>query len=301
MRDATAVNRLVSEAKVAIVAAGPFQGMPTTVLEAALRHGVHYIDLTDDRDYYCRVRDHQAAIESRGITALSALSTLCGISAVLAQWGATQVGGAESIHVAISPGNQNPRGAGTISSVLSSVGQPIKIWHNNTWETRLGWTGAEEIRFPAPVGSRQVFWMDGPDYEVLPRELSCQNVIFKAGLELNIMNKTLAILAKLRQKWPALLLERYTHLLIRLSLFLAPFGTSRGGLRVAVQNKDRRCEAFVLAEKDGPLVAATPAAVATARLLNGEIQQRGFISLNQWISVASLIEELEKRRLEVIT
>lgn len=299
LRDAQAVERAVQGATVVIVAAGPFQTLPLTALEAALIHGVHYIDLADARSYRRQVEARRSAIEAAGIAVLSGLSTVSGISAVLARWGAEQVSGAERVHVALSPGNRNPRGVGTIASVLTSVGRPLQVWQGGRWVTVWGWTGREPVCFPSPVGWRTVYWVEGPDHDVLPRELGSRDVSFKAGLELEVLNRGLEGLGWLRRRWPELSLERYTRLLIRLSLLLAPSGTEHGALRVEVQQGDRRWQTAVVAEREGPVVAATPAAVAAARLLQGEMVERGLIPVSRWISVPLLVEELEKRGVRV--
>ncbi len=300
MRDAGAVEQAVGNAAVVIVAAGPFQSLPLTALEAAIHHRVHYIDLADSRFYLQQVEARRKNIEAADITVLSALSTVSGISAVFAGWGAHELGGAEQVHIALSPGNHNPRGLGTIGSVLTSVGKPIQIWRSGQWVTKIGWSEPEKISFPAPIGVRRVYWIDGPDYDVLPRELGCQDVAFKSGLELDLINRSLNLLAWYRQRRPGFALERYTWLLMQLSMLFAPFGTEHGALRVAVQNGERQWEATVVAERDGPMVAATPAAVATERLLNGELTERGLIPLCEWTAAPLLVKELESRGLKVV-
>ncbi len=135
------------------MAAGPFQRLPLTALEAALVHRVHYIDLSDNRDYLRRVQSRKDAILKAGITVLTNLSTVSGISAILARWGSQQLSGAEMVHIALAPGNQNPRGIGTIASVLSSVGRPIQVWHQGRWSVVRGWTGREQVDHP--VAGRQ--------------------------------------------------------------------------------------------------------------------------------------------------
>ena len=60
LQDGAAVLQALQGAAVVIVAAGPFQGMPLTALEAAMRLGVDYMDLTDNRDYLCRVWECQS-------------------------------------------------------------------------------------------------------------------------------------------------------------------------------------------------------------------------------------------------
>ena len=41
---------------VVICAAGPYQSMPVTLVELCLASGIHYIDMSDDRMFFNRVR-----------------------------------------------------------------------------------------------------------------------------------------------------------------------------------------------------------------------------------------------------
>ncbi len=300
LQDAEAVSNAVRGSQIVILAAGPFQSLPLTALEAALTHKAHYIDLTDSRAYRRKVIAYSKEIQAAGITALSGLSTLSGISAVMVRQAVEALSGAERAHVSLSPGNRNPRGAGTIYSILTYVGRPIKVWQNGDWGTIPGWTGREKVSYPVPVGRRFVYWVDAPDHDLLPGELGLQSVIVKAGLELDIINRGLGIVSWLRQRGPRLPLEQFTKLLILMSLSLAPFGTPSGAMNVAVQGGGQEWKASIVAESEGPMVAAAPAAMAAARLLSGELSARGLIPLSQWIPFPELVEGLEARGMKVI-
>jgi hypothetical protein len=54
LRDPVSVRRTIARADLLIVAAGPFQGMPLTALEACMAEQVPYVDVADDRDFVRR-------------------------------------------------------------------------------------------------------------------------------------------------------------------------------------------------------------------------------------------------------
>ena len=76
-----AVEALLPQVHVAVCAAGPYQGMPLTLLESCVAHGVPYIDLADDRGFFLAARDWVARQDAAQVPALC-----IGWSAVPALW-----------------------------------------------------------------------------------------------------------------------------------------------------------------------------------------------------------------------
>ena len=101
----------------------------------------------------------------------------------------------EEIHIVLSPGNQNPRGAATIAAVLSYLGRTIRIWKDGRWVERPGWGDAQRLQLPAPVGRRRVHNCEVPDLELFPTLFGARTVRFSAGLELNVLNYLLSLCA----------------------------------------------------------------------------------------------------------
>src|SRR5260370_8618987 len=74
----------------------------------------------------------------------------------------------DEIHTALSPGNQNPRGAATIAAVLSYLGRTIRVWQDGRWVERPGWGDPKPLAFPAPVGRRRVHNCATPHLALFP-------------------------------------------------------------------------------------------------------------------------------------
>src|SRR5947207_674778 len=112
LSDPSSIERSLSGVSVAICAAGPFQGLPTTLAESCLRHGVHYIDFADDRHF---VRKIHSLVEKEHnppaamCTAWSTVSALSGLLAGIAANGSDEI---DEIYIHMAPGNRVPRGSG---------------------------------------------------------------------------------------------------------------------------------------------------------------------------------------------
>lgn len=88
LEHANTVHSLVRRSDAAVCAAGPFQRLPLTSLDACLAHGCPYLDLCDDRGYARRVCARLAEYGESSpppvATAWSAVSALTGALARIA-------------------------------------------------------------------------------------------------------------------------------------------------------------------------------------------------------------------------
>lgn len=326
LRDLESVVRTIRGAKAVILAAGPFQGLPLTVLEGAMKEGAPYLDLSDSREYVRRVYKCEYEIVRAGISAFTGLSTLPGISSVLVEKMRVHFDTLQAIRMFMSPGNRNPRGIATIQSIMTYVGRPISIVRNGNPEFVAGWSGAERVEFPAPVGERTTYFCDVPDYDLFPKFFGARTVEFRAGLELPVLNRGLEWLGRIRPAAPFVGERWFVRLMVLASQMLAGFGTPHGGLLVTVEGTragkgDRprqkssglegspladsepvpfSVSAAVITERDGPQVPAAPAGIVAARLLRGVVSPPGIVPVHRWIHPDEFLAELRSRGISVL-
>jgi len=257
-----------------IHAAGPFQGRDYGVARACIDGGVHYIDLADAREFVTGIGALDAAARARGVFVGSGASSVPTLTHALVSEIAGEFASIDSIDIALSPGNQNPRGAATVGAVLGTLGQPIRTWIDGAWRTRFGWGDALSLDFPPPVGRRRVYNCAVPDLDLFPTEFRANTVRFRAGMELPSFNRILSALAALRRVHLAPALEGLAPLAVRISLLLFRRGTKNGALGIWVKGRDhggRTIEhriALVTAD-DGPATPCAPGILLAKRLLLG--------------------------------
>ena len=113
--DPSSLEKVLAEVNIAICAAGPFQGLPTSLVDLCLRHRVHYIDFADDRSFVRKVRLlARGAMETAVCTGWSTVSALSG---ALVQIAAEGLGVIDSIYIHMAPGNRGARQAATVASL----------------------------------------------------------------------------------------------------------------------------------------------------------------------------------------
>ncbi|MEM1236636.1 MAG: saccharopine dehydrogenase NADP-binding domain-containing protein [Pseudomonadota bacterium] len=246
---------------VVIDAAGPFQDYgvdPYRVPRLCIEWGCHYLDLSDGSEFTRGIAALDAEAEAAGVFALSGASSVPGLSSVVVEDLARGFDEIDEVDIAILPGNRAPRGMSVIKSVLSGVGRPSPVLRDGAWRDVVGWTERKRYRL-APDLVRSGYFVDVPDIQLLPERVAARSVMFRAGLELGVMNGALAVLARLRQLWWFELPEVAFSALHMLSKLLLPFGTDRGGMQVNVSglrggNFRHKRWTLVAEQGDGPFV-----------------------------------------------
>jgi len=290
--DPDSLERALTGVEVAICAAGPYQKLPTTLVELCLNRGVHYIDLADDRGFVHKVRsltaDHKDA--AAVCTGWSTVSALSGLLAGIASKGLTAI---NSIHIQMAPGNRGARHTATIASLMHSVGQPFIICRDGKSQRVVGWSEPREFVFPSPVGKRQGYLVDVPDHEIFPRLFDARTVEFRASSELQIFNQCLSLLQRTRRNWVSSsgLLQRATGLMSRI-------GHDWGAIGVEVAGDVVR-KACIVADSRGERIAVMPASVMVAALSAG-VRQAGLVSYTAWLTEEQLRRECEKRDFRLV-
>jgi hypothetical protein len=296
LEDHEAVRAAIEGSFLVIHAAGPFQGSDYGVAERCLDAGAHYIDLADARQFVTGIGRLDARATRQAIMVTSGASSTPAITWALISELAREFGRIDEIHTALSPGNQNPRGASTIAAVLSYLGRRIRIWKDGTWVERPGWGDARRLRFPPPVGNRRVYNCDVPELELFPVAFGARTVRFSAGLELALLNHLLSLCA-LPCRWFGLDLSRRARLFLKLSLMLFPFGTTNGALAVWLRGTDtsgRQTERAIalVTDYDGPATPSAPAIVLARKLLAAGPPQTGAFPCIGLLSLDDLLTHL---------
>ena len=258
---------------IVVDAAGPFQNYgldPYIIPRLCLKHGADYLDLSDDAAFTSglEVLDAQARSSKRKL--LSGASSVPGLSSSIA---ANLCAGLDEIlliDTAILPGNRAPRGASVISSIVGQLGTRSPVWRGGVWRDQQCWSDRRTVRL-APDLERSGQFIEVPDIVLFPAFFRARSVMFRAGMELGMMNIGMRAVGVLRQRWMFDLTPRRAVLFRGIANLFMPFGTDRGGMRVRVVGRHGdhviRCEWRLVAEADdGPYIPAVAARALIRRL-----------------------------------
>ncbi|GAA5017844.1 saccharopine dehydrogenase NADP-binding domain-containing protein [Streptomyces siamensis] len=178
--DPASLDRALAGADAVINCAGPFATTAPPVIEAALRAGIPYLDVTGEieatLDTFTHFADHAQAA---GVVIVPAMGFFGGLSDLLTTAAMGDWEAADEAHIAYGLSNWHPtpgtRAAGAVSQQRRS-GRRIR-YANGQLEYHQDDLPALEWPFPAPVGPRAVvggFTM--ADVVTVPSHLSIRDV-----------------------------------------------------------------------------------------------------------------------------
>jgi len=258
---------------VVVDAAGPFQSYgrdPYIIPRLCLDHDADYLDLSDDAGFtkgIC-VLDDRARRNRRRL--LSGVSSVPGISSAVAADLCAGLDEVLLIDTAILPGNRAPRGTSVISSVVGQLGTTSRVWRGGMWRDQSCWTDSRLVRL-APDLARTARFIEVPDVALFPEFFGARSVVFRAGMELDVLNTAMRLVGAVRRRRMFAVTRRRAEFFRRLANLFLPFGTDRGGMRVAVVGRSGRAmirrEWRLIAEAgDGPYIPAVAARALIRRL-----------------------------------
>jgi hypothetical protein len=296
LHDGPALDAAIAGSFLVIHAAGPFQGSDYRVAEACLRANAHYLDLADARDFVAGIGVLDPEAKRRGLMVASGVSSTPAITSALIQELIPEFSRLDEIHTALSPGNQNPRGASTIAAVLSYLGRTIRVWQDGRWVDRPGWGDVTRRNVPAPVGRRRVHNCEVPELELYPSLFQARTVRFSAGLELDLLNYLLSLCA-LPCRWFGLNLAPRAKFFLNVSLMLFPFGTSNGSLAIWLRGVNQEGQPIerriaIVTDYDGPATPSSASIVLARKLLESGPPRTGAFPCVGLLTLGELLDSL---------
>lgn len=304
LRDRSTLEGVLDGAFAIIHCAGPYDLARLSPLDAAIKQRIHYLDLAEGRDFVRRVQEYDGAARLANVAVFSGLSVIPGLAALLVETVRARFDSIDAIRTFVAPGTRGSRGPATVHALLSGVARTIHARRGGREVALRGWSEGEWVSFPSPLGWRRLYLaLESADFDLFPRYFGTQRVEFKAGSEFVWLNRSLALIARVRARTGVPQIERWTSLLRKALRVLGIFGTDAGGVSVEVSGS-KNCvpvqeQIAVTAERNGERIPAIPAALAISALLGGEISARGIVPLHSWIAPDKLFSALSARALRL--
>ena len=172
--DAAALGRALAGTVAVINCAGPFLDTAPPILAAALRAGIHYLDVTAEQRSALDTYDRGADAAAAGITAIPAMGFYGGLSDLLATAALGDWTSVDAIEIAVALDSWHP----TVGTRLTGQRNNLKRLLIEDGELRFvpDPLPTREWTFPAPFGRQETVMMTLSEIAALSRHVAAASV-----------------------------------------------------------------------------------------------------------------------------
>ncbi len=266
-----------------IDAAGPFQAIFQTgyaLPKACIRHGCHYIDLSDSGTFTQGISAFNAQAKAANVTLVSGASSVPALSSAVVDAAKPRFAHFTSIEGGISPGGKIDIGLSISKAVLSYLGKPLKVFRGGQWGYETGYSRVHKqtIALTGEIPLRRWFGLcDAPDMVLFPAHYKgVQTVRFYGSQELWIVHISLCCLARLQKLGLVKNLQNHARVFSRVGTVLGRFASERGGMFIQISGIDEHENPIqqhwnlIASDGDGPFIPILAAFILTQRWLKSE-------------------------------
>ena len=284
---------------IVVDATGPYQAYgdaPYRLVEAAIRHGAHYLDLADGSDFVRGINAFDGEAKARGVFVLSGVSSFPVLTAAVLREIARDVPQIEDVTAGIAPSPYAGVGLNVIRAIAGYAGQKAKLTREGQWTE--GYALAETMRFTVsppgrlPLHSTHFSLVDVPDLQLVPDLMpDIRTLWVGAGPVPEVLHRMLNMLAWL-VRWRVIpSLSPFAGLFYR-AINILRWGEHRGGMFVCARGENGLGQQIehswhMLAEADdGPFIPSMAIEGIIRKLLDGETPLPGARPATDALSLA---------------
>ncbi len=265
--------------QVLIHTAGPFQGQDYKVANTCIALNIHYLDLSDGREFVTHIVELDEKAKKNEVAVISGASSVPGISSVVIEHYAHKFGILREIDFGIAPANKIERGDALIQAILGYTGKPFLRLENGKWVTVFGWQNVHRHYYGDNLGLRWHANCDIPDLVLLPQKYPMlKTVEFYAGMEIPLLHLGLwgmswLTRAKIIRNW-----SYFYRSIAAMSRWFKKSGTDAGGMYIRMVGSSQRYQPLeinwiLVAERGhGPYMPIIPCLILVKKILQGEIE-----------------------------
>ncbi len=276
---------------------GPFQNSDYKVAQNCIAAKVHYIDLSDGRDFVNNIISLNDEAQKNNVLVISGASTVPGLSSAVIEKYKNEFSQINSLKFGISPGQKASRGLATTKAILSYIGRPIKPFAGN--QKAYGWQDLYRQKYPE-LGKRWMANCDIPDLDLFPKHYQIKSIRFSAGMESSALHLGIWLTSWLVRICPFIHPEKYGSALLKISNLFNFLGTDDGGMHIIIEGLDHhqkplKKEWFIIARNsDGPHIPTIPAIIIAKKLYAGTMNLKGATPCIAMVSLDEYLNELKE-------
>lgn len=175
--DALATSRLIEvigKYDVVVNAIGPFYYWAGRIATAAVKAGVHFVDICDDYEGAKDVLSLGKDAINREVTLITGLGWTPGITNILARYASQLLDEVKAIDISWVGSAADSKGFAVIVHVFYAVTGKVPMYIGGEEKLVDAGTGTMQVEFPPPIGKVKVFYTGHPEPATIPSIYFCK-------------------------------------------------------------------------------------------------------------------------------
>ena len=189
LEDLPALEKAIANHDLVIHCAGPFHRRDGRVLKACIDQKKHYIDVSDHRCLYQKLKPLTQAATDAGITAVCNAGVFPGISNSMVHFGVEQLDEPHKIELYYGVAGSGGAGETVMTTTFLGLGKPFGVFQDGTWQRKQPYSEPTTIDFPNPIGKTTVYWFDVAETFTFAESFPVKTVVTKFGSLPNFYNQ----------------------------------------------------------------------------------------------------------------
>ncbi len=293
--DEAGLRKAVAQTDLVIVCLGYRGNQAEIMLRVVLDSGIHYIDLTPDKEKQALFGSQANQLASRGCIVLTEAGIIPGCPSVLTRLAAKKFDKVTNVTLASLYRDRDMAYAGAYDLISHARQQPAAVYEQGQWR-RASLLRLRRIFFGDRFGYQLALPVSLNELGSLPKRLKIEQLRLYQG-SLNPVTDTILLLWQI---FSLLQSERLAKLVTRLLLWSIrhftrpPFGIVQRIVAEGMRNGRSRQFTFTLSQTDMYLATAIPVVAAAGQILQGLITQSGLQFMGHAVQLLPFIKEMER-------
>jgi hypothetical protein len=277
---------------------GPFQNQDYLIASICIANQVHYLDISDGREYVRDISLLNDLAVSKNISVISGASSVPGLTSAVIEEFKPLFSQLEHMEFGISSGQQTPGGVATTNAILSYAGKEIPSY--------TGWQGLHRILLPE-CGKRWQSYCSIPDLDLFPKQYGFKSIEFYGGVESSFLHLSLWCMSWLVRWGLPIKLSACSNLFYRVSKAFSHSGSDAGGLYIFLtgkdlQNNEKKIKWYIIAKQNhGLFIPTIPAIVMAKKIFHGQYTIPGARPCVGLVTLQELLAEMHAYDISVFT
>jgi saccharopine dehydrogenase-like NADP-dependent oxidoreductase len=305
LEDEDSLEKAIAQADLVIHCAGPFHFRDGRVLNACIKYGKNYIDVSDHRSFYNRVVTNREEAEQAGITVVLNTGIFPGISNSMVKQGVEAFDDPQRIHLSYIVAGSGGAGVTVMRTTFLGLQNPFEALIEGKWQQVKPYSDRETIDFPEPFGKTGVYWFDMPETYTFAESFNVDTVITKFGSIPDLYNHLTWITAHVFPsswvKHPAGV-EFFAHVSHKMTQVTDKYSGIGVAMRSEIRGiKDGEEKALVstMTHKSTAIAAGAGTGSVAQLILAGKLHQPGIYPIEQTLPTPLFQETMAQRGIAI--